>query len=68
MSNCHCQFSKDKDPEYVRIYAYYRKICTTKALLKLHLKVTHHHSYDVVGQDESETEIVVEVEGALGYP
>ena len=34
-----------------------RKIYTTKALLKLHLKAAQHHSYDV-GKDESETENV----------
>ena len=34
-----------------------REIYTTKALLKLHLKATQHHSYDV-GKDESETENV----------
>ena len=33
------------------------KVCTAKALSKLHLKLTQHHSYDVVGEDESEAEI-----------
>ena len=48
--------------------AYCRKICTTKALLKLHLEATQHHSYDVVGEDESEAENVDEVEDATVIP
>ena len=48
--------SKDNDPEYV--CAYCRKICITKAILKLHLKATQHHSDHVVGKEESEVENV----------
>ena len=36
--------------------------------MKLHLKATQHHSYDVAGEDKSEAEIVDEVEDALVIP
>ena len=44
------------DPEYTCSYC--KKICTTKALLKLHLKATKHHSFELDddSDDESPTE------------
>lgn len=53
----YCPSSKDNDPEYV--CAYCRKICTTKALLKIHLKATLHHSY--ILEDDFEDEVEEEV-------
>ena len=57
-----CPSTKKNDPEY--FCGYCRKRYTTKALLKLHLKATQHHSYNVVSKDESETENVDELEDA----
>ena len=56
VTSLYCPSSKDNDPEYA--CAYCRKTCTTKALLELHLKAIQHHSNNVVGKDESETENV----------
>ena len=58
--------SKDNDLEYA--CAFCRKISTTKASLKLHLKAIQHQSYDVVGEDESEVENVDEAEDAQVIP
>ena len=66
MTSLYCPSSKDNDPEYVCTYC--RKICTTKALLKLNLKATQHHSHDVIGEDESEAKNVDEVEDAPVTP
>ena len=46
------------DPEYSCRHS--KKICTTKALLKLHLKATKHHSFvlEFNSDDESSTEEV----------
>ena len=43
--NLYCPSSKDNDHQ--NVCAYCRKICTTKTLLKLHLKATQPNSYDV---------------------
>ena len=56
VTSLYCPSSKDNDSEYA--CAYCRKTCTTKALLELHLKAIQHHSNNVVGKDESETENV----------
>ena len=42
VTSFYCPFSKDNDP----VCACWRKICTIKALLKLHLKARQNHSYD----------------------
>ena len=61
-----CPSSKDDDPEY--ICAYCPKKCTTKAFLKVHLKATQYHSYDVVDEDESEAKNVDQMEDAPVIP
>ena len=60
MTSLHCQSSKDNGPE--KACDYCRKICTTKALLKSHLKAIQHNFCNDVGEDESEAENVDEAE------
>ena len=58
--------SKDNDLEYACAFCW--KISTTKASLKRHLKAIQHHSYNVVGEDESEVENVGKAEDVQVIP
>ena len=66
LDDLYCPSSKDNDPEYV--CAYCRKIFPTKALLKLHSKVTQHYTNDAVVEDKSEAKNVDKVEDAPVIP
>ena len=66
MTSLYCPSSENNDPKYV--CGYCRKICTTKDLIKLHLKATQHNSYAVVGKDQPATKNVDVVEDALVIP
>ena len=54
----------------MRPYIKCKKICTTKVLLKIHLKATQHHSYvdedinvDEIADDEQEQGVDIEEMG-----
>ena len=50
----YCPSVKIDDPEYCCTYC--KKICTMKALMKLHLRATQHHAFEIENNDDDEIE------------
>ena len=54
----YCPSAKIDDPNYC--CAYCKKICTTKELLKLHLRATQHHACET--EDDEDEELFIDID------